>query len=367
MVGTGILEVPSVAPAQAEGAPAPRQLDGVQILRGVAASLVVFHHYCLAFLQYGGRSKIAEFHKASLVGASGVDIFFCISGFVITYSLLTRSGGVSWKAFAIARAKRILPLYWIFTLAVAAVWVTHFAFKSLIVTPELIIRSLLLLPLTKHVSGEALSSHPMLDQGWTLQYEAFFYLICTIVILVFGSKRVFPWAPFLVLFCAGLARLIPGIPLYLGDPLMLEFVGGTTLGWLTASGRLGCGNYRKLAAWSCICTGGIFIVASMFMPDPEGWRVLNWGIPGFLIVLGSVLCTPARHNIFSKVAIFLGVASYSIYLGHGFIVLLVSTAMKKGLFVGVGDVAMMSATVVTIGLSSLFYLVVERPLTNMIK
>lgn len=361
------LEASGIILAEAEGKPVPRQLDGIQILRGVAASMVVFHHYCLAFLVYHGRSAIASYRSFAHVGAAGVDIFFCISGFVIIYSLLARERPVSWGAFVIARIKRIIPLYWLFSLAILAMWATGKALTSMVVTPGLVVRSLLLLPVTKSWADGRVDTHPILDQGWTLQYEALFYAACALVIAALGSRRVFPWAPLAVALFAAIAYLVPGAPAYLYDPLMLEFAGGTVLGWLAASGRLARLPAPRLWAWGAIVAGAGGLLLTTFLAEPEPWRVLVWGVPGFLIVLGCILLEPRRGGRIIDTAIFLGAASYSIYLGHIIVVLFVSAAMKYGHLVGAGDVVLLAATALTIAATSLVYPLVERPITKWIR
>lgn len=360
------LEATGITIARAEVGTAPRQLDAVQILRAVAASIVVFHHFCLAFLLYGGESAIARYRNFAWVGASGVDIFFCISGFVIIYSLLCRRSEVSWRSFAVARIKRIIPLYWLFTAAVIAMWMTGKALKNLVVTPDLIVRSFLLLPLEK-VSAGKVSTHPILDQGWTLQYEALFYAACTIVIALLGSRRVFPWTPVVVAAIALAAYLIPGAPHYLYDPLLLEFVGGTVLGWLAATGQLFRLPAPRSVGWAAIAVGTVALLLTTFMADPEAYRVLVWGVPGFLLVFGCILLTPRRGSPVTDAAIYLGAASYSIYLGHGFVTFFVSAAMKYGVLKGAGDVFLLVATVLTIAVTALVYPLVEKPITRWIK
>ncbi|MBY9064149.1 acyltransferase [Sphingomonas yunnanensis] len=357
------METTGITIARSQGRAVPRQLDGIQILRGIAASIVVFHHYC-QMVQAHGRSTLASFRSFTWVGASGVDIFFCISGFVIVYSLLARPQEVGWRSFVVARIKRIVPLYWLFTLVIVALWASGRAMKTLVLTPDLLLRSLLLLPVTKIATDGRVNHHPILDQGWTLQYEALFYVACTLVIVLLGSRRVFPWTPVAVAAVAVLAVLLPGAPPYLHDPLMLEFVGGTLLGWLAATGRLHALPARRAIAWGCILLGAGALMATSLLSDPVELRVLVWGVPGFLLVLGCILVEPRRGGRIVDGAIFLGAASYSIYLAHGVITLFVNAAFKAGHFRGAGDGFLIIATVLTIAASAMVYPLIERPLTR---
>jgi peptidoglycan/LPS O-acetylase OafA/YrhL len=84
---------------------------GIQALRFVAAMLVVLAH---STAMVNERMHLDMFKWRA--GWSGVDIFFVISGFVMTIS----SGGLTqrvdgWKIFITRRLIRIVPLYWVAT------------------------------------------------------------------------------------------------------------------------------------------------------------------------------------------------------------------------------------------------------------
>ncbi len=94
-------------------------LDG---LRGVAALLVLWAHFPLI----AGSSIFKYFHlasKATYAGYVGVDIFFALSGFLITRILLfeKQEGKLSFKVFYIKRALRIFPIYYICILLVGLI------------------------------------------------------------------------------------------------------------------------------------------------------------------------------------------------------------------------------------------------------
>ena len=136
-----------------------KRLSSIQILRAAAALSVALFHAC--------QWSQADF----AVGAAGVDLFFLISGFVLW--LAAERAPVSPGAFLWARFTRVAPLYWIWTLiaaAMAAVWppitaIIHLGLGHLLL-------SLAFLPHTDPAGGP----WPLLPSGWTLVYEAFFYL-----------------------------------------------------------------------------------------------------------------------------------------------------------------------------------------------
>ncbi len=95
------------------------ELDG---LRGIAALAVFFHH--LAFTSIHPSSwpaAIVSLYSISRYGLYGVDLFFVLSGYLITSLLLEdRESANYWHNFYWKRALRILPVYF---LSLIAVWI----------------------------------------------------------------------------------------------------------------------------------------------------------------------------------------------------------------------------------------------------
>jgi exopolysaccharide production protein ExoZ len=83
-----------------------KTIDGIQVLRAIAAIMVVFYH--ARFSIPSGAERLPSF------SASGVDIFFIISGFVMSYTTPFSAKHVAdaWL-FIRRRIARIVPLYWI--------------------------------------------------------------------------------------------------------------------------------------------------------------------------------------------------------------------------------------------------------------
>jgi exopolysaccharide production protein ExoZ len=78
----------------------------IQILRATAALMVVFHH-SISSLPAVKSMLPSDF------GASGVDIFFVVSGFIIVVATHSKARGAG--EFFIARLVRVAPIYWIIT------------------------------------------------------------------------------------------------------------------------------------------------------------------------------------------------------------------------------------------------------------
>lgn len=171
----------SVAPAE-KRLPGPRfrELDG---LRGFAALAVVFSHYTGAHNSHYPQDP-AAFHDAAW-GAAGVQLFFIISGFVIFMSA-RRANRPS--DFAISRAARLYPPYWISLV---------FAVVLLLLHP---------VPGFSFTWGQALANLTMVqrwvgvdnvvDVYWTLAVEMQFYVIILILLYLTRcrlSDRVVLW------------------------------------------------------------------------------------------------------------------------------------------------------------------------------
>jgi len=157
-------------------------LYSIQALRAIAASLVVVLH-TYAYLE--ARDLISSTPDLVESGRAGVDIFFVISGFIMTYISGDSFGKPSAsKDFLIKRIIRIVPIYWFYTLIMAALLllVPHLFSdgKSFDLTHA--ITSFLFIPWENN-SGFL---KPVLQVGWTLNFEMYFYLIVTLL-LFFGK------------------------------------------------------------------------------------------------------------------------------------------------------------------------------------
>ncbi|CAN2180138.1 COG1835 Predicted acyltransferases [Candidatus Nanopelagicaceae bacterium] len=158
-------------------------IDG---LRAIAVMAVLFYH--LGFKWIPG-------------GFLGVDLFFVISGYVITRLLLDsieRSGGLDLRAFYLARVRRLLPAlaFMLVTTAIAVgIWAPDTIKRFLIDTPFALTGSMNWWLVGHHLDYfETIGRPPLLQHTWSLAVEAQFYLIWPLILLVilkfFGKKRV---------------------------------------------------------------------------------------------------------------------------------------------------------------------------------
>ena len=180
-----------------------RYIPAIDGLRAVAVIAVMLYH--LGFDWIPG-------------GFLGVDLFFVISGYVITRLLLDsiqRSGGLDLRAFYIARIRRLLPplvFMIIVTMVFIAVWAPDTMRRFVIDTPFALFGGMnwwLVFRETDYF--EAIGRPPLLQHAWSLGVEAQFYLVWPLILLLvlryFGKNRI-PGAALLIAAFSGISLFV---------------------------------------------------------------------------------------------------------------------------------------------------------------
>lgn len=275
--------------------PMDRTWVSIQHMRAMAAlSVVLFHAAQWARIDFN-------------IGAAGVDVFFVISGFVMW--TVTAGRKVSPAAFAARRFIRVAPLYWIVTLALVAGAVVFPArFPEVDAEPAHILLSM---GFIQHLNPDG-QPFPVLPPGWSLNYEAVFYLIFAACLFVPERLRLFPLSLALAMISfAGF--LWPPAYIMLLNPMFLQFLAGVWLGRLAQEHLLP----DRTFGWLMLGLGQIlFVVLWLSAIDPDLWRPMIWGVPAVLVVAGVVTVEAdggwPRWSWLGA----LGNASYSLYLTH---------------------------------------------------
>jgi len=180
-----------------------RHVPAIDGLRAVAVIAVILYHLDFSWIPGGFL---------------GVDLFFVISGYVITRLLLDsiqRSGGLDLRAFYAARFRRLIPplLFMIFvTTIIVGFWAPDTMRRFLIDTPFSIFGAMnwwLIFRETDYF--EAIGRPALLQHTWSLGVEAQFYLVWPLILLLvlryFGKKRI-PFAALLIAITSGITLLI---------------------------------------------------------------------------------------------------------------------------------------------------------------
>lgn len=316
--------------------------SSIQYLRAVAAIAVAVYH---AFQWRDGGFE---------VGRAGVDVFFVISGFIMWS--ITAGRPVAPASFLWRRLTRVAPTYWLLTLGMAGVALGWPAFLPNVHAGWSHV--LLSMAFVTHFDPVGLP-FPVLPAGWTLNYEAEFYLLFAVGLLLKESQRLaFVTAGLVAITALGL--LDP--PLYaLGaNAMMLEFAGGLWLARLVRARILpGPGLAAGLAALGLLAFGltnsGAFADSLL--------RPLTWGVPAVLLVAGAVGLEEAGRTPRLPWLKALGDASYSIYLCHAPATALVAHTLGTSdlrLFIPAGVAASVAAGLACRAL-------VEKPLLALLR
>jgi peptidoglycan/LPS O-acetylase OafA/YrhL len=312
------------------------RIDGVDLLRGLAIFFVLMNHVNVRLLI--GKIPYMAGPPRQLVGAlvwngqPGVQIFFAISGFLITTTALRRWGRlsqVSLRGFYLMRFARIAPLL---ILLLAILSTLHFARVSdFVVTAKTGgLSRALFAALTFHVNLLEANRGYLpgnWDILWSLSVEEMFYLFFPLLSRLFS--RVILFIPLLVTF----VLLGPFARTYLahGNQLWKEYsyLGGMdaiALGCLTALAStqfpLSRGTLRGVAAAGA--TLAIFILC--FAAQPANLALERAGLDMTVLALGTcmLIVAAAQTNWRSPRALhpllLLGQYSYEVYLTHMFVV-----------------------------------------------
>jgi exopolysaccharide production protein ExoZ len=290
-----------------------RQIDGLQFLRAVAVLLVAWLHAGLTF----APNRLPHF------GAFGIDIFFVISGFIISSVILRTKEEpglpAAWEFFK-RRLIRIFPIYWFFALLASARLIHAHEFSLRKYFP-----GFFLLP-------NLYPRYPLVvGFSWTLIFEMFFYYTLAATLLVTVKRAV----PLSIAFFSASVLLghIVGIrrPVWIivSNPMLLEFILGATLALLF----LRFGQRRKLGIVA-VCVGVAMALYLRAFPEKGGAagiemvlasvqvmrRVLTWGSAATMIVGGVIFWSPSIRSQPGKIAVILGNASYSTYLASALLI-----------------------------------------------
>lgn len=294
-------------------------------------------------------------------GANGVELFFVISGFVMIVSTQNLIGAKDgWKTFAIKRIVRIVPIYWL---------ITTFKLFLLLKTSGVVLHSQLdfWLALKSYLFIPALNMdgeyRPLYGVGWTLNMEMFFYLLFTVALAL-----KFKPLPFLASFFIPLAILAqfkkPGWPdvAFYADPIVLNFLFGMIAAKLILRGyKLPFGVAITLLIIGLLY---LFIPVSLIF---RGYNVnqITFGLAAFVVVYSGASVN-SKQTGFWRWPIYLGAASYSLYLIHPSVAPLIPTVLNK---LGCRQplLSVMLSVVAAIFTGTFFYKLCDQPVTAFLK
>lgn len=338
-----------------------QKIDSLQILRGYAAVLVgVSHIWNDGWLP----GTLVE------LGGFGVDVFFVLSGFImcltVRLNLNTKLENATY--FIKKRIVRIFPIYIICALPLLLFNTYAEGVKS----PYFYIGNILLLPSFTNNPSYYLTLGP----GWSLVYEMLFYYVFAGIMLVTANKN--KLLSSLALLLTGLVIVVRTMGLQgpqlgwvnlnyiIGDTMLINFAFGIVVYYIYEA----CKDKIKLSLGFSI--GWLLLwsfIASVFIYFDFS-RFVAYGIPAFFITSAFTLTN--NNSIKGKwmnKAIFIGDASYSIYLTHIYFSFFKPKILLLGDYLSISadlyrNLVGITSLILAVVSGCLFYLWVEKPIIN---
>ncbi len=313
-------------------------LDG---LRGVAIILVLLHHLTTYRPTSGVDLWISS---VPLIGWAGVDLFFVLSGFLITGILIDARGGRRYfTSFYARRTLRIFPLYYL-VLVLALGVLTHFPGPHKVLVGPYPLPPLLpyWLYLTNFSIADRGLVHGLLDVSWSLAVEEQFYLVWAVVIWLCPPRLVGALCAALIVTeplarWYALERGVEPLSIYVLPWFRLDGLAtGALLAWLLRRGHLP--SLDRWAPFAALVGVGGFIAIAIKSGDSWWWQPLIQKVGFSLIALtgGAMLVSAVNrpaHALWPRLLSAgwlraFGKYSYCLYLTH----LAVMRAMRGYVF-----------------------------------
>jgi exopolysaccharide production protein ExoZ len=286
------------------GATKPR-LNGVEAGRGVAALVVVFYHSALHVEGDVGGSVLWGLPH---FGHAGVDFFFVLSGFIITFVHHQDIGTPGRLPHYIQRRfTRVLPFYWVvLAYYLADVWLLHPARSP---GAWELVSNVFLLPQT---------ADQIVGGAWTLVYELMFYGIFAVMVCSrrFGMAVLALWA---LLIAAGLivqpVRESSAALRVASSPYCFEFFLGMGASYVLLRRRVPWSGVLLLAGLIGFLVAGVAETRGLLYGFGSLARVA-YGVCSVVIIAALVERERSGLLTIPRPLAVLGRASYSVYLVH---------------------------------------------------
>jgi peptidoglycan/LPS O-acetylase OafA/YrhL len=306
-----------------------QHIPAIDGLRAIAVTAVIFYH--LGFQWIPG-------------GFLGVDLFFVISGYVITRLLLdsiARSGGLDLRGFYKARARRLLPPM-IFMIVVTAFYISIWAqdsVKRFITDTPFSISGLMnwWLVVKEQDYFEAIGRPPLLQHTWSLAVETQFYLVWPVLLLIilkrFG-KKVIPVAALAIALFSGTALFLVSLQLDATSTVSHVYFGTDThsiglflgaalaVSWIPQNFKSEVSNKAQNFIDFIGVFGLVGILGSFLLIDESSPTAYKIAFP-LAAIFGAAIITSIVHPasrfapiLQNRVLLWIGERSYAIYLWH---------------------------------------------------
>jgi len=299
-----------------------KKINPIQDLRGIAVLYVVLFHagniFHLDVFAHGGR---------------GVDLFFIISGFIISYIHRHDKGVESALIFLKKRIVRIYPSYILIFIVMFILLLlsgTGGDYQRSFVN---VLRNMLL------IQAPSLSIHPY---AWSLVYEMYYYVTFCVLVIIFRLH--------LFVYCLLMALPVILLPFFIDMNGMNDMIPLSFYNLFFISGALVGKYFDKIPdQFGIFSVVGILLV---FMVIP-----ISVGKYAFLICAVLLFIVYSKSNVSIKILNAIGNSSYSIYLVHAIVLSVAKHVIDdRSILMFIGFV------VASLGLGHVYYIVVEKRL-----
>lgn len=303
------LSIPSAHPAPAQPPTVPparkARLEGVEAGRGVAALLVVLYHAALHV--EGDVPGSTVLWGLPHFGHAGVDFFFVLSGFIISFVHRTDLGRPDRLGHYLERRfTRVFPFYWlVLSFSLLDTWLLH---RTQFPGVREILSNLLLLPQAKD---------QIVGGAWTLVFEIMFYFVFAIAICNrrIGAAALCVWA---ALVAAGffLNRSSATAVLAVAtSPFCIEFFLGIGAAAVLSRRTVPFSGLLLTIGLAGFGLAGVCEVSGSLYGFGAAARLV-YGTCSFVIILALVERERSNALKVPRFMAVLGRASYAIYLVH---------------------------------------------------
>jgi len=320
--------------------------------------------------------------QAFAFGWTGVDLFFVLSGYLISaqlFSKIAQGKGISLKEFFLKRFFRIIPAY----LAVVTLYFCIPVFREREALPPL----WKFLTFTQNL-GLNLKTNGTFSHAWSLCIEEQFYLLLPLIITVlryFKAGRASTWL-ILTLFIAGFALR------YMSWTYFVLPFQGTDDAWVAWYRAIYYPTYNRLDSllagvsiagifqfWpavkekismygNVILIIGVLLLAGAYFLciDQESFNATVFGFPLVAIAYGAIVMAAISPSCFlyrlnSRISSRIAILSYSIYLSHKGVIHLTQLQSSKWGIAEKGHLMFFICMVTTVIGALIMRYVVEKP------
>ncbi|SUX91575.1 Acyltransferase family [Citrobacter koseri] len=294
-------------------------LKGLQYLRGIAAVMVVLLHARISVNHYlvaiSERQLLFPENHWAAFGRFGVDIFFVISGFVISITLfkLNMDSMSDIRKFIRKRIIRVAPLFWVCLIT--------YIITMYFTNPRASFDALKIFTGAVFQFYSDARGNPSTYYGvsWTLNYEMLFYMSVGMFVIIFRKY----WAASVsVLFlCTSYLFYVYGkdmnvVQKFVFNPITLEFILGVLVAHIyNRNVRI---NPFIGVPLIVVCFLYIYYIPVRGLSDWYIGRTINAAIPAAIIVM-CIVNLEFKNFIANKILMAVGDSSYSLYLVHSII------------------------------------------------